>query len=607
MKTSLRAWATSLCLVVMAAGVTSPGLAQTAAPAEKVFRYAFPAAETGFDPQQLSDLYSRTMVSNMFEALYGYEYLARPVKVKPVLADGMPQVSPDFKTWTIKLKRGVYFADDPAFKGKRRELTAEDVVYTYKRAMDPKVKSPNLSALEEEKILGLSELAQHSAEMGRFDYDRDVEGLKALDRYTVQFRLAEPRPRFIYAIADAGTFGIVAREVVEKYGDAIMEHPVGTGAFILGDWKRSSQITFVRNPNYRGEVFDEVAPPNDPLAAEIAAHLKGKRLPLVDKVVVSVIDENQPRWLAFLGGEHDLMYEVPSNFIDVAIPNNKLAPNLAKKGIRMERVAQADVIMVYFSMDDAVVGGYKPEKVALRRAISLAYNSGEEIRQVRRGQAVRAEGPVMPGTLSYDVNFRSEMGVFDRAKANALLDMYGYVDKDGDGWRDMPDGSPMVITLDTLGAATYRQRDEILKKNLDAIGVRMNFRIGQWPEQLKAARAGKLQMWSYGLSATSPDSRYVLQQAYSKSAGEQNLARFKNAKYDALYERQLLLPDGPERDAVVRDSVRLLVAYMPIKTVAHRIVTDMWQPGVTGYKRHPFTRSWWSYIDVDPSRQAAKH
>jgi ABC-type transport system substrate-binding protein len=601
MKTSLTAWATSLCLAVMTMGATAPSVAQTGAPAEKVFRYAFPTAETGFDPVQLSDLYSRTVVANIFEALYGYEYLARPVKVKPELADGMPQVSADFRIWTIKLKHGVYFADDPAFNGKKRELTAQDVVYTFKRVFDPRVKSPNLSAIEEEGIVGLEEWRQR-AEGGKIDYDSDVEGLKALDRYTVQFKLVQPRPRFIYTIADAGIFGIVAREVVDKWGDEIMAHPVGTGPYMLSEWKRSSLITLVKNPAYRGEVFNETPPPGDKTAADIAARLHGKRLPLVDKIVISIIDEAQPRWLAFLNGEHDLMNEVPPQFIDVAIPNNKIAPNLAKKGVHMERVPQADVTMFYFALNDPVVGGYKPENVALRRAIGLAYNTDEEIRLVRRGQAVPAQGLVMPGTSSYDAKFRSEMGTFDRAKAMALLDMYGYTDKNGDGWRDMPDGSPLVLTLDTLGVATYRQRDELLKKNLDAIGVKIVFRIGQWAEQLKSARAGKLQMWSFGLSATSPDSRYVLQQAYGKSAGEQNLARFKNARYDQLYEKQLLLPDGPERDAIVRECVRIAIAYMPLKTVTHRIVTDMWQPWVENYRRHPFSRAWWKYVDIDTAK-----
>ncbi|HEY8050591.1 MAG TPA: ABC transporter substrate-binding protein [Ramlibacter sp.] len=604
MKTSLKAWATSLCLAVMAMGTTSPIVAQPAT-AEKVFRYAFNSAETGFDPPQLTDLYSRIVTSNIFESLYGYKYLARPIEVEPVLADGMPQVSPDFRTYTIKLKRGVYFAPDPAFGGKKRELTAQDVVYTYKRVFDPKLKSPELSALQEEKIIGLDEL-NAGAESGKFDYDTDVEGLRALDRYTVQFKLAEPRPRFIHTLADPGILGIVAREVVEKYGDQIMEHPVGTGAFMLSEWRRASQITFVRNPNWRGEVFDETAPPGDKLAEEIARHLKGKRLPLVDKVVVSIIDEPQPRWLAFLNNEHDLMQGLPANFAPVAIPNNKLAPNLQKKGIRMARVPLSDVTMYYFNMDDPVVGGYTPAKVALRRAFGLALNTDEEIRLSRRGQAIPAQGFLMPGTTDYDPNFRSEMGTFDRARAMALLDMYGYTDKDGDGWRDMPDGKPLVITFDTLGAADYRERDEILKKNLDAVGIKMLFRIGQWQEQLKGGRAGKLQMWSFGLSATSPDSGVVLQQMYGPSAGEQNLARFKNAKFDELYRKELLLPDGPERDALLRECVRIGIAYMPYKVGVHRIGTDMWHPWVTGYERHPFSRDFWRYIDIDTSTQAKR-
>jgi ABC-type transport system substrate-binding protein len=605
MNTSLRAWATSLCLAVMATGLTTAGVAQPAQPAEKVFRYAFNSAETGFDPPQLSDLYSRIVTSNIFEALYGYEYLARPARVRPVLADGMPQVSPDFRTYTVKMKRGVYFAPDAAFGGKKREVTAQDVVYSIKRLYDPKLKSPSLSSMLEEKILGLEELNQ-SAESGKFDYDTEVEGLKALDRYTVQFKLAEPRPRFLHTLADPSILGVVAREVVEKYGDTIMEHPVGTGAFMLGEWRRASKITLVRNPNWRGEVFDETAPPGDAQSEAIARHLKGKRLPLVDKVVVSIIDEAQPRWLAFLNSEHDLMQALPNSFAPVAIPNNELAPNLKKKGIRMERIALSDVTMFYFNMDDPVVGGYTPEKVALRRAIGLAINSEEEIRLSRRGQAIPAQGFLMPGTNSYDPNFRSEMGTFDRARSMALLDMFGYTDRNGDGWRERPDGSPLEITLDTLGQADYRQRDELLKKNLDAVGIKMNFRIGQWAEQLKAGRAGKLQMWSFGLSATSPDSGVVLQQLYGPSAGEQNLARFKNAKFDELYRKELLLPDGPERDALLNQCVRIAIAYMPYKVGVHRIGTDMWHPWVIGYKRHPFSRDFWRYIDIDTAKQAAR-
>jgi ABC-type transport system substrate-binding protein len=592
-----------LCAAGLALGLALPAAAQGP---EKVFRYAFPIAETGFDPGQLSDLYSRVITANIFETLYDYDYLARPAKVRPVLAESMPEVSPDFKTWTIKVKHGVYFADDPAFGGKKREVTAYDVVYTFKRIYDPKTRSPSISALEEEKILGLDELREAAEKSGKFDYATEIEGVRALDRYTVQFKLGVSRPRFVQTIADPSILGIVAREVVEKYGDEIMEHPVGTGPFMLSEWKRSSRMTFVKNPNYRHEVFDSTPPPGDKVGEEVARHLRGKTLPLVDKVVISIIDEAQPRWLSFLTREQDLMERLPANFVTQAIPNNQLAPNLAKKGIRMERVQLSDISMFYFNMKDPVVGGYTPEKVALRRAIALGYNSEEEVRLPRRGQAVVAQGVLAPSTSSFDPNFRSEMGVFDRAKAIALLDMFGYTDKNGDGWRDLPDGKPLELEMNTQPTADSRELDEILKKNMDAIGVKMVFKTGKWPEQLKAARAGTMQMWQVGLSSAEPDGGVALQVGATAQAGEQNLAFFSNKQFDELFAKQGVLPDGPQRDALILEAVKILIAYMPYKVRVHRIGTDLWQPWVLGYKRHPFTNSFWRYIDIDTSKLPAQ-
>ena len=595
-KTARRA---ALLLVASSLMAGAPALA-----GEKVLRYAFPVAETGFDPAQLNDLYSRIITANIFEALYGYDYLARPAKVKPVLADGMPETSADFRTFTVKMRKGIFFADDAAFGGKRREVTAADVVYSYKRIMDPRNKSPLVSGIEEEKILGLSELRRKALDGGKFDYDSEIEGMRAIDRHTVQFKLGESRPRFIFTLADPGIMGLVAREVTEKYGEAIMEHPVGTGPYMLKDWRRSSKITLVRNPGYREVIYDAAPAANDASGQAIAAKMKGRKLPMVDRVEISIIDDPQPRWLSFLNGEHDLIERLPENFATHAIPNNKLAPNLAKLGIQMERVPLSDIRMLYFSMLNPMVGGYTPEKVALRRAIGLAMDGEQEARLAMRGQAMVAQGFVMPNTASFDPTFRSEMGTHDRARAMALLDMFGYIDKDGDGWRDMPDGKPLVLVYDTLSAADYRERDEVMKKNLDAIGIKIELRIGKWPEQLRNSRAGKLMMWGYGLSAASPDSANVLAMGYSGSFGQQNHSRFKNAKFDELYRRQATMPDGPQRNAVIREAVRIMIAYMPIKVRVHRIGTDMMQPWLVGYKRHPNAREFWQYVDIDNERLA---
>ncbi len=586
----------------IALGLISPLQAQNR-PAEKVLRYAFEVAETGFDPAQVSDVYSRIVTAQIFDSLYGYDYLARPVKVKPNVAVGMPIISDDFRTYTVTIKPGIYFAEDPAFGGKKRELTAADFVYSYKRFFDPKTKSPGFTDLEEEKMIGMSELRRDAEKPGAsFNYDKEVEGLRALDRYTIQFKLAETRPRFIYTLADGGTFGAVAREVVEKYGDKIMEHPVGTGPFKLDQWTRSSKMTFVKNPNFREELYEAEPPADDARSQAIYQQMKGKRLPMVDRVEVSVIEEIQPRWLSFLGNEHDLLFLLPEAFSTQAIPNNKLAPNLAKRRIQFDRVAIPDVTVHFMNMEHPVLGGYTPDKVALRRAISLAYNTEEEIRLPRRNQAIPAQGPIQPSTFGYDPKFKTEMSEYSPARSAALLDMYGYIDRDGDGWRDLPDGKPLVLEYSTSPDAASRERIEIWKRSMDAARIKIDFKVAKWPENLKAARVGKLMIWGLGYSASTPDGGGALGLAYGPGKGQGNLSRFQNAQYDKLYQEQQLMPDGPERLAAMQRMVKIMVAYMPYKFATHRVRTDMMQPWLLGYRKHPMSRGFWKYVDIDTSQ-----
>jgi len=578
---------------------------QAAAP-QKVLRYALRVAETGFDPAQISDLYSSTMAANIFDALYAYEFLARPVRIRPNTATALPEASADFKTFVVRVKPGIFFDDDPAFGGKRRELVARDYVYSIKRHFDPRWKSPRLSSLENNRMLGLDELREAALKGGKpFDYDREVEGLRALDRYTIQFKLARPHPRFTDELSDPAVTGAVAREVVEYYGDKIMEHPVGTGPFRLGTWRRSSLIVFDRNPTYRDVFYDEEAPADDPLAQAAVAKLKGRRLPMVDRVEVSIIEQPQPRWLSFVNREMDVIEQVPEDFTYTAIPNNKVAPNLAKQGVYEVRYLRNDDAMSYFAMENPVIGGYTPEKVALRRAIALAVNTEEEIRAVRRGQAIVGQSIIAPGLYGYDAAFRSEMGEFSRAKSQALLDLYGYVDRDGDGWREQPDGTPLTIEYATQPDDLSRQLITQWKKNMDAIGVRIVFRTAQWPENLKASRAGKLMMWGVAWSG-GPDGEEFLVLCHGPDKGQSNHARFQNAEYDRLFDLQRSLPNGPERLQAMTRMKEITVAYMPYKVHVHRIWTDLAQPWVVGYHRNVFLREFWRYVDIDPVEKARR-
>ncbi len=595
---------------LLAALATCAALIAPAGAAEptKTLRYAFMVAETGFDPPRLSDIYSRSITAHIFEALYTYDPLARPTKIVPLIAAGAPEISADFKTFTIKVRPGIYFADDPAFNGKKREVTAADFVYSIKRYADPATNSQGWISYEDAGLVGLDELRHQVIKSKKpFPYDTEVEGVKALDRYTLQVKTKEPRPRLIESIfAGNDLYGAVAREVVEFYGDKIMEHPVGTGPFMLKSWRRSSQMVFERNPTYRERHYEAQPAADDADGQAILAKFKGRRIPMVDRVVVDVIVERQPRWLAFLNNEHDFIEKVPEEFITQAAPGGKLAPNLVKRGMQGIFTVAPDMTLTCFNMDDPVVGGMAPEKVALRRAISLAYDVRREIPIVRRGQAVPAQSPVVPHTTGYDATFKSEMSDYDPARAKALLDMYGYVDKDGDGWRDLPDGSPLVLTRNTQSDSLSRAIDEEWLKALTAIGIRLRTKVQQWPENLKAAQAGNYQMWPVGSTAAQPDGQGALQRYYGPASGTQNLPRFKDARFDAIYDRMQAIPDGPERDALFKEAKRLAVAYVPYKIHVHRILTDIEQPWMTGFRRPLFWQDFWQFIDIDPSKQPAR-
>ena len=598
---TLRAW---MCVAALLAMTTAQ--AQTPAPAaaapKKVLRYAFEVAETSLDPAKVSDLYSRTLTPHIFEAPYTYDQLARPVKIKPLTAEAMPEHSDDFRVWTMKIRPGIYFADDPAFKGKKRELVAQDYVYSFKRFADPANKSPVWTSMETDGILGLAELRADALKNKKpFDYDREIEGLSAPDRYTLRFVIKEPRPRFVQGLAASDLYGAVAREVIEFYGEQAEAHPVGTGPFKLAQWRRSSFIALERNPDFREMFYDAEPTADDAEGQAILAHFKGRRLPMIDRVEISIIEEEQPRWLSFVNGEADFAYRVGYQFAPQAMPNGKVAPNLAKRGIRGYPIVESAGNFFFFNMEDATLGGYTADKVALRRAIGLGIDVKTTISYAYSGLGTPAQGPSMPNTNAYDPKFKSEFSDYDPARAMALLDLYGYKDRDGDGYREMPDGSPLVMKVSTTPNARDRKIAEVLTKNMKAIGLRVQSLVAQWPENLKAARAGKLQMWALGLSAAAPDSGGSYARYDSRQIGGQNLSRVKLPALDAVYDKLVMLPDGPERAAAFKEADRLAVAYMPYKFTLNRVSIDMAQPQLVGYRRAVFWQDWWQYVDIDDS------
>jgi len=592
----------ALRFCVSALAVALFAASAVAADMNKTLRVAFDEAETGFDPAAGGDAYSGYVNRAIFDSLYKYDYLARPYKIVPNAATAMPDISPDGKIWTMKVKPGIYFSDDPAFKGKKRELTAADYVYSWKRILDPKMRS-NFLQIFDGKIVGAEAIVSAAREGGKFDYDVPMEGLQAIDRYTIRLKLNFPSYDLMAELTTSPS-SAVAREVIEAYGDDnhwTMANPVGTGAYRLKEWRRGQRIVLEANPGYRDETFPESSAPED---RALMAKMRGKKLPIIGRIEISVIDESNPRLLAFQNRELDYL-TVPRDLTgNVLGPDNKLKPELARQGIVHERGVQPAIAYTYFNMEDPVVGGYTKEKIALRRAIGMAYNVDEEIRIIRQGQGEPATQPIPPNVAGHDPNIKDRQR-YDPAGAKALLDKFGYVDRDGDGWRELPDGKPLKLMMGSATSALFRQYDELWQRSLNAVGIRIEFVKQKWPDLLKMARYGQLQMWQLGNINTTPEGFGFMSLLYGPHAGFSNLARFNLPEFNQLYDRARQLPDGAERTQVFRKMSALVNAYSPWMLSAYRYENVLVQPWMVGVKYTVFDWHPWKYYDIDVERRKA--
>ncbi|CAN7150351.1 ABC transporter substrate-binding protein [Massilia sp. LjRoot122] len=572
----LRLSAAALLFPLLCAG-SAGAQAPTRAPAqEKVLRMFLSTSETGLDPAVASDNATLSLLENLFDPLLRYDYLARPARLRPNTATAMPEVSADGLTYTFRIRPGIHFTPDPAFKGVKREMTAQDYVYSIKRLSDPATRSPWAAMFE-----GVTEL-------------------RALDRHSLRIRLKAPDNNFLFYLAIPAS-GAVAREVIEAYPGQAGNHPVGTGPFMVGEWKRSDRIVLLANP-YSTAVF-HATPGDNPEDKAIAAALEGKRLPRVERIEVRIAEEFQGRMLGFLNAEYDYLEQIPESMTDMVVRDGQLKPELAARGIVLSRFPVLQTYYMWMNMNDPVVGGYGKDKVALRRAISLAYNNAEDIALLKKGFAIKAESPLPPNVLGYDPNYRSPVP-YDPALANALLDRYGYTRRDPDGFRRTPDNRPLTLTMHSEATVGGRLRDELWRKCLNAIGLRVSFKSDKKTEIIKASRLGTVQMFESNWIADFPDGDNFYQLLYGPNAGRANYARFNLPAYNERYEQARLLSDGPARQKLYFEMNQLIHAYNPWVPLTHVLSGDLRHPWLKNYKRHPVEFTSWRYLDVDVAQRA---
>jgi ABC-type transport system substrate-binding protein len=579
--------------VAAAALVVAFGVATAADPAKRL-RLAINDVDS-LDPQQWQSASANDVGYGIFEALYDWDYLASVPDLAPRTAAGMPVVSADGTVWTVRIQPGILFTGHPAFGGKPRELVAQDYVYSIRRELDPNLRRGGYTLMAD-LIVGMRAIVDAAGKPGaRLDYDAPVEGLRALDRYTLQLRLTAPNYAAMRNFLQGNV--AVAREVVEALHGDIQAEPVGTGPYRLKEWRRGSRIVLEANPAYRTVAFPAS---QDPARAALVREMRGKALPQIGTIEFSVMEEMQPRVLEFQRGNLDIAM-LRGTAVQALLRNGALDPALAARGVRTDAYHYT-TRMALFKMDDPVVGGMSREHVALRRAIALALEADKLTKVVYGGQATPANQLLARGVAGFDPA-RPEKRLADRGAANALLDRFGYGKRDKDGYRLAPDGKPLALTMTTFTGTQWREMQSLWKEDMKAVGLRMDFHSVPSLDLFREVSQGTFQIALAG-NSSSPVGLELLT-LHSKEPGATNATRFKLDAFDQALERFMRASTEQQRIQESRTMNEIVDNYVPLIPMVAELETAFVQPWVRGFRGSPYVTYYYQYLDVDPAMARA--
>lgn len=554
---------------------------------EKVLNLAVTAEIKGMDPIYANDMYSSNEVARVYEGLLQYHYLKRPYTLVPNLAEEMPTVSKDSLTYTFKIKKGVLFHDDAAFPGGiGRELEAKDFVYSIKRLADPKLQSLGWWLLQG-KLAGLDDWRKKYAEKDKVDYTEVVEGVKALDKYTLQFKLKKSFPQFLYALAMPFTYA-VSKEVVDKYGKEFLNHPVGTGPFILPVFTQSNKITYTINPKFRDKFYPTDASEEFNTAYYLAD--AGKKLPLVTKVVVNIMKEQQPRWLNFGKGKIDVIGIPKDNFATAVTPDRGLTDQMATKGIELIKSINLDVTYIAFNHDDPLF-----QNVDLRRAMSMAYDPVASNKLFYNDLAVTAHSLIPPGIAGQIKGYTNPYVGPNVEGAKKMLAKAGYANGVG-----LPE-----IVYDTASATISRQMGEFFKKQMAKIGIKVKVVTNPWPQLQEKITKRKVQVFGIAWGADYPDAENFLQLLYGPNrAPGANGSGYDNPEFNRLFEVSSLMQDSPERTALYEKMYRIAAEQVPWIFGVHRQNFILRHGFLKNYVASDFDQGSAQYLNIDLKKKA---
>jgi len=477
------------------------------------------------------DTVSAEVIYQIHEPLFEYEYLIRPYSLKPLVAQSMPVIKNNGKTYAFELKKKIYYHTHQAFK-KKRELESIDFVNQIKRiAFDKKSNGYWLF----KNIVGIKKFKEQLNSYGDI-FKYDIKGIRVIDKYNFEIDLVEAQPQFIYAFAMAFT-APSPREIIEFYKNDLSIHPIGTGPFVFKKWDRSLAVELDKNPNYHESYYpkkgDRFSYENNLLEN------KGEKIPFLDGIKYHILKEAQTRWLNFLNQNIDFVILTKDHFTVALDSNGTLKKEYKDKGIKLQISPTLTYWWLAFNMKDEVVGNNK----LLREAIAHAVNIDRYIEMFTNNIGQKANSIYPPGIPGYNPSAELPYS-YDVEKAKKLLAKAGY-----------PNGEGLdALNYDIRGVSNVsRQAGEFIQRELAKIGIKINIVVNTFPAFLEKAKNNKLQFWQGGWAMDYPDAENIVQLLTESSLPPgPNATNYVNPKVETLYKQLSQLNPTQDSKTILR-------------------------------------------------------
>ena len=498
------------------------------------------------DPANSYDTISASVVYQGYEQLFEYHYLKRPYTIQPLLAESLPKIENNGMKYTIKIKKGVQYHDDLAFKNKPRFVTSNDFITQIKRLAYLPTNS-NGWWLFDQKIKGINKFRNT---VGR-DFEKfkshSIEGLYAPDEHTLVIELNEAYPQMLYTLAMSFT-SPVPLEAVEMYENNLNDKIIGTGPYQLDKWVSSIKLRLKKNINYRKIFYpgqgDRIANSRKLLADS------GKVIPFIEKIEYNVYKEAQTRWLNFKAKKIDYLVIPKDNYSSAVDPNGNLTEELKKENIKLQIFPTLTYWWLSFNMQDPLLGTNKN----LRKAIAHAIDVEKYIKVFTNNIGQKSNSIYPPGIPGYDPSSKLPYE-YSIKKAKEFLEKAGF-----------PNGKGLpTLRYDVRGvSATNRQQADFVKSELLKVGINVQVALNNFPAFLEKARQGKLQFWQDGWALDYPDAENVLQLLTTRNhAPGPNSTFYSNKKFDSLFNKLKVLPNGREKNELMTKMEEIIVDELP--------------------------------------------